>query len=240
MAVTISFSKFYKFGVCYLTDLSPNLIKLLLNPRMDKLSPDFYNRTDVVRIARELIGKILVTHFGGLLTAGRIVETEAYAGVGDRASHAWGGRRTKRTEIMFGDPGTAYVYLCYGIHHLFNVVTNKKDIPHAVLIRALEPVHGIPGMLQRTGKKKADYTLTKGPGNVSRALGIFTQHTGWDLQSDELFIATDGFETKKKDILISARIGVDYAGDDAALPYRFTLRDNPYVSGKKSDLLLPS
>lgn len=207
---------------------------------MEKLPTDFYNRTDVVKIARDLIGKILLTHFGGHITAGRIVETEAYAGEGDRASHAFGGRRTKRTEIMYGDPGTAYVYLCYGIHHLFNVVTNRRDVPHAVLVRALEPTHGIPTMLQRTGKKKADYTLTRGPGNVSRALGILTQHTGWDLQSDEMFIASDGFVTGKKDIVLSPRIGVDYAGKDAALPYRFTLRDNPYVSGKKSDLLLPS
>lgn len=207
---------------------------------MDKLLPDFYDRTDVVKIARELIGKILVTHFGGHLTAGRIVETEAYAGVGDRASHAWGGRRTQRTEIMFGDPGTAYVYLCYGIHHLFNVVTNRRDIPHAILVRALEPLHGIDTMLKRTRKKKADHTLTRGPGNVSKALGIFTQHTGWDLQSDELFIADDAYVVRKKDIVISARIGVDYAGEHAVWPYRFTLRDNPYVSGKKSDLLSPS
>ena len=207
---------------------------------MNKLSPDFYDRTDVVKIAKELVGKVLVTHFGGHITSGRIVETEAYAGVGDRASHAYGGRRTRRTEIMYGDAGTAYVYLCYGIHHLFNVVTNRRDVPHAILVRALEPLHGVDTMLYRTGKKKADYTLTKGPGNVSKALGIFTQHTGWSLFSDELFIASDGFAPRKKDIIISARIGVDYAGDDASRPYRFTLRDNPYVSGKKTDLLLPS
>lgn len=207
---------------------------------MQKLLPEFYNRADVVKIARELIGKVLVTHFSGHITAGRIVETEAYAGEIDRASHAYGGRRTKRTEIMYGDAGTAYVYLCYGIHHLFNVVTNQRDIPHAILVRALEPLQGIEVMLERTAKKKADYTLTRGPGNVSKALGIFTQHTGCSLQSDELFIASDDFVTRKKDVLTSARIGVDYAGKDAALPYRFTLRDNPYVSGKKSDLLLPS
>lgn len=207
---------------------------------MNKLDRDFYNRTDVVKIAKELIGKVLVTHFGGHITSGRIVETEAYAGEIDRASHAFGGRRTKRTEIMYGDAGSAYVYLCYGIHHLFNVVTNRRDIPHAILVRALDPLHGIDTMLQRTGKKKADHTLTRGPGNVSKALGIFTQHTGWSLGSDELFIASDGFAAKKKDIIVSARIGVDYAGDDASLPYRFSLRDNPYVSGKKTDLLLPS
>lgn len=207
---------------------------------MDKLSQEFYDRADVLRIAKELIGKLLVTHFGGHLTAGRIVETEAYRGEIDRASHAYGGRRTRRTEVMYGEAGTAYVYLCYGIHHLFNVVTNKRDVPHAILVRALEPVHGIDTMLKRAGKKKADYTLTKGPGNVSKTLGIFTQHTGWSLHSDELFIASDGFAAGKKDIISSPRIGVDYAGDDAALPYRFTLRDNPYVSGKKSDLLFPS
>lgn len=204
---------------------------------MDKLSPDFYNRTDVLKIAKELLGKLLVTHFGGHITAGRIVETEAYRGEIDRASHAYGGRRTKRTEVMYGEAGTAYVYLCYGIHHLFNVVTNRRDIPHAILVRAVEPVHGIDTMLQRTGKKKADHTLTRGPGNVSRALGIFTQHTGWNLNSDELFIASDGFLPRRKDIGSTPRIGVDYAGEDAALPYRFALRDNPYVSGKKTDLL---
>lgn len=228
MAVTISFSKCYKF-----TKLNE---KLLLNVRMDKLPPGFYNRADVLKIARELIGKILVTHFGGHLTAGRIVETEAYRGETDRASHAYGGRRTKRTEIMYGDAGSAYVYLCYGIHHLFNVVTNRREIPHAILIRGVEPVHGIDTMLQRTGKKTPDHTLTRGPGNVSKALGIYTQHTGWSLQSDELFIASDGFVAANKNIVITPRIGVDYAGEDAALPYRFILRDNPYVSGKKINL----
>ena len=203
---------------------------------MDKLPPDFYNRADVLKIARELIGKILVTHFGGHLTAGRIVETEAYRGEIDKASHAYGGRRTKRTEIMYGDAGTAYVYLCYGIHHLFNVVTNRREIPHAILIRGVEPLHGIDTMLHRTGKKALDHTLTRGPGNVSKALGIYTQHTGWSLHSDELFIASDGFAAAKKNIGITPRIGVDYAGEDAALPYRFILRDNPYVSGKKINL----
>lgn len=201
---------------------------------MKKLEYDFYNRTNVVVIAKELLGKIIVTSFNGVLTSGRIVETEAYAGVIDRASHAFAGRRTNRTEIMFGDPGKAYVYLCYGIHHLFNIVTNRKDIPHAVLIRAVEPLEGIEHMLERTGKLKADYTLTRGPGNVSKALGIYTKHTGFDLRGDDIFIADDGYKLRKKDILASARIGVDYAGEDAALHYRFSVKDNPYVSGKKN------
>lgn len=192
----------------------------------------FYNRPDVVKIARELLGKVLITRFDNILTSGRIVETEAYAGVTDKASHAYGGRRTNRTEVMFKDGGTAYVYLCYGIHHLFNVVTNGKDIPHAILIRALEPLQGIDTMLRRTHKIKADYTLTKGPGNVAKALGLSTRHSGLDLSGKEIFIADDGFAINKKEIIATKRIGVDYAAEDAELPYRFILRGNKYVSGK--------
>ena len=198
-----------------------------------KLGADFYNRSNVIRVANELLGKLLVTRFDGKLSSGRIVETEAYAGIVDRASHAWNGRRTSRTEIMYGEPGIAYVYLCYGIHQMFNVVTNKKDIPHAILIRALEPVEGIDIMLQRTKKKKADFTLTRGPGNVTKALGIFTHHTGMSLMGDELFIADDGYKVIKKDILATRRIGVDYAGSDAELLYRFILKNNRYVSMMK-------
>jgi DNA-3-methyladenine glycosylase len=198
-----------------------------------KLDYSFYSRKDVVKIARELIGKILITRFDNTLTSGRIVETEAYAGVVDKASHAYNGRRTNRTEIMYQDAGNAYIYLCYGIHHLFNVVTNAKDIPHAILIRALEPLEGIDVMLKRTGKIKRDYTLTKGPGNVSKALGLFTHHTGINLSGNEIFIGDDGFKIVKKDILITKRIGVDYAAEDAELPYRFILKGNKYVSGKK-------
>ncbi|WP_431213545.1 DNA-3-methyladenine glycosylase [Puia sp. P3] len=136
-----------------------------------KLDSPFYDRPNVVRIARDLLGKVLVTEFGNHLTSGRIVEVEAYNGVIDRASHAWSGRRTRRTEVIFGQGGAAYVYLIYGIYHLFNVVTNQKDVPHAVLVRALEPLEGIPTMLKRTGKPKLDHTLTRGPGNLSKALG---------------------------------------------------------------------
>ncbi len=205
-----------------------------------KILPEkFYNRQDVTRIAKELIGKLLVTRLDDQLTSGRIIETEAYAGVIDKASHAYGGRRTRRTEIMFGPPGFAYVYLCYGIHHLFNIVTNKQDVPHAVLIRALEPVEGINLMVERSNKVLADYTLTRGPGNVSKALGIRTSHTGMSLSSDELFLADDGFRYDEQDILASPRIGVDYAGEDALLPYRYFVRNNRYVSGKKT-VHLPS
>lgn len=200
----------------------------------NKLPPAFYLRRDVIKIARELLGKIIVTNFDGVLTAARIVETEAYNGAVDKASHAFGNRRTKRTEVMFAEGGIAYVYLCYGIHHLFNVVTNIKDTPHAVLVRAAEPLIGVEAMMERTGKKIQDNTLTRGPGNVSKALGIHTRHTGLSLLSESLFIADDGFKPKPSLVGVTTRIGVDYAAEDALLPYRFIVKNNPFVSGKRT------
>ena len=197
------------------------------------LERSFYDRPDVSVIARELLGKILVTRFNGEVTSGRIVETEAYNGAVDRASHAYNNRRTNRTEVMFGKPGTAYVYLCYGIHHLFNVVTNREGTPHAILIRAVDPLQGTDIMQGRTRKKVLDNTLTRGPGNVSKALGIFTYHSGLDLVDSEIRIVDDGFGYKKKEIAVTTRIGVDYAGPDALLPYRYIVKENPYVSGKR-------
>lgn len=199
---------------------------------MKKLTSDFYQRPQVLRIAKELLGKLLVTRLNGVETSGRIVEVEAYNGITDRASHAFGGRRTKRNEVMYAQGGLSYVYLCYGIHHLFNVVTNTTDTPHAILIRAVEPVTGISAMLRRTGKQKQDHTLTRGPGNLSKALGITTALSGQALDSRELFIADDGYRYTHRAIGTSVRIGVDYAGKDALLPYRFFVKDNPYVSGK--------
>ena len=199
---------------------------------MEKLSLEFYQRNNVLQIAKDLLGKVLVTKWDKIITSARIVETEAYAGVVDRASHAFGARRTKRNEIMYSHGGNSYVYLCYGIHHLFNVVTNVHEEPHAVLIRAGEPLKGIDEMLKRTGKEKLDNTLTRGPGNLSKALGIFTIHSGMSLHSNKLYIADDGFRYKKTEIVASPRIGVDYAGAHALWDYRFYVRGNPYVSGK--------
>jgi DNA-3-methyladenine glycosylase len=200
---------------------------------MQKLDKAFYEREDVVKIAKQLIGKVLVTNFDGAITSGRIVETEAYNGIVDKASHAYNNRRTKRTEIMFGEGGNAYVYLCYGIHHLFNVVTNVKDVPHAVLIRAIEPLEGIDLMLERMKKTKLDFSTGRGPGNVSKALGIATHHTGNTLFGKDIYIVDDGFKIASKNIIASKRIGVDYAAEDALLPYRFYMKDNGYVSGGK-------
>ena len=176
---------------------------------------------------------MLVTNIDGQTTSGMIVETEAYAGVNDKASHAYGGRRTKRTEIMYHEGGVAYVYLCYGIHHLFNVVTNIKDVPHAVLIRAIEPLDNIPFMIQRRRKSKLDTTLTAGPGAMSQALGIKTSHTGLSLNSSSIYIEDTGLIVNDSNIEERSRVGVAYAKEDALLPYRFSIRGNKYVSKGK-------
>jgi DNA-3-methyladenine glycosylase len=201
---------------------------------MKKLTAAFYHRGNVVGIAKELLGKLLVTRFDGRYTAGRIVETEAYNGVADKASHSYGGRRTKRTETMYAAGGIAYVYLCYGIHHLFNVVTGAAGNPHAILVRGIEPVAGIDIMLARMQKTELDHTVGRGPGNVSKAMGIATLHTGWSLLETAVYIADDGVVLKPSQIVATPRIGVDYAAEDALLPYRFYIKGNPYVSGKKS------
>ena len=199
---------------------------------MKKLPLSFYLRDDVVKIASELLGKVLVTTWNNEYTSGRIVETEAYAGQWDKASHASKGK-TPRTSVIFEKGGTAYVYLCYGIHEMFNIVTNKQGVPHAILIRAVEPIGGIDIMLRRTGKKNFDESLARGPGNVGKAFGFHRRQSGHSLQSEELYIADDGYSVDKKLIVASPRIGVDYAGDDALLDYRLYIKDNKFVSGKK-------
>ncbi|HEY0354832.1 MAG TPA: DNA-3-methyladenine glycosylase, partial [Flavisolibacter sp.] len=160
---------------------------------MKVLPQSFYLRPDVVNIAKELIGKVLVSNWNYEYTSGRIVETEAYAGEIDRASHAFRGK-TPRTEVMFHEGGRAYVYLCYGIHQMFNIVTNVEGVAHAILIRAVEPIDGIDIMLKRTGKPKHDHTLTRGPGNLGKAFGFHTSQCHTLLTGDELFIADDGFK----------------------------------------------
>lgn len=199
---------------------------------MKKIPLSFYNRKEVVLIARELLGKIIVTTFSGQITSGRIVETEAYVGITDKASHSYGGKRTARNEHMYSGPGTAYVYICYGMHQMFNIVTNKKNIPDAVLIRAIEPVKGIEIMAQRTQKKIEDPTLTRGPGNVGKALGVFKHHSGLFLLDDEIFLLDDNKKVPDEEIVISKRVGVESAGADSLLPYRFYVKGNKYVSAR--------
>ena len=199
---------------------------------MKKIPLSFYTRKDVVEIAKDLIGKIIVTNFDGSITSGRIVETEAYVAITDKASHSFGGKRTARNEHMYAAAGTAYVYICYGLHQLMNIVTNDKNIPDAVLIRAVEPLEGIDIMLKRTGKISLDKTLTRGPGNVGKALGIFKHHSGNHLLGNKIYLMKDDTKIKEEQIGTSVRIGVEGAGADSLLPYRFYLKGNKYVSGK--------
>lgn len=188
------------------------------------LPPTFYLNDDVVAISRALLGKVLCTDIDGQRTAVIITETEAYAGATDRASHAWGDRRTRRTAPMYGPGGTAYIYLCYGIHHLFNVVTNVVGVPHAVLVRAGEVHSGLATMLERREKANHDRTLLAGPGSLARALGITTDLTGSSLLNGPIRIEDHGLDADDDRVTVGPRVGIDYAGEDAGRPYRFRLR----------------
>ena len=202
----------------------------MMQKKRSKLSKEFYLRNDVIQLSKDLLGKFLITNKNGIVTGGMITEVEAYAGVTDKASHAFGGRRTPRTEIMFAEGGFGYVYLCYGIHHLFNVVTNEKDIPHAILVRAIEPIIGIEEMLKRRNKINLQPNLTSGPGSMSEALGIKVNDLGIDLTGEEIFIEDRGIKISTKEIVSTKRIGVDYAGNDALRNYRFYIKGNKFIS----------
>ena len=190
-----------------------------------KLSKAYYLQNDVVLIAKDLLGKVLFTRINGRVTGGIITETEAYAGITDKASHAFGGRRTSRTETMYARGGIAYVYLCYGIHHLFNVVTNDKDIPDAILIRAIVPYHNEALILQRRGQNKWSKILLNGPGKLSIGLGINQHLNHSSLLGDNIWIEDKDIRVDQSLIQTSPRIGVDYAEEDALLPYRFFVDD---------------
>lgn len=190
----------------------------------NKLEAEFFAREDVMQISRELLGKYLMTEVNGIVTGGIITETEAYAGETDQASHAYGGRRTNRTEIMYGKPGMAYVYLCYGIHHLFNVVTNLEGTPHAVLIRAIKPDIGMETILNRRNMTgDSSKPITSGPGTLTEALGITTADNGIDLRGDRIWIENRDIAVDPKTIVAGPRVGVDYAGEDSKLPFRFRM-----------------
>lgn len=193
-----------------------------------QLDLDFYQRKDVVKIARDLLGKILYTRVDGLVTAGKIVETEAYSWR-ERGCHAFGAKLTNRTSVMFKSGGHAYVYLCYGMHHLFNIVTNVEGVAEAVLVRALEPVAGIDIMKKRRGSSVGQMHLTSGPGKLTKSLGIDRTWNGKLLISSDIWIEEKG-PVSKGMIETTKRIGIDYAGEDAGLPWRFLIKGNPWVS----------
>lgn len=185
-----------------------------------KLPAGYYLHEDVTDLARDLLGKVLCTSVNGTVTKGVITETEAYNGIYDKACHAYGGRRTSRTEIMFHEGGCAYVYLCYGIHHLFNVVTGPADTPTAILVRAIQPLEGHEDMRRRRNFAPTS-RLASGPGTLSQALGIRTDHTGLLLTGDTIWLEDHGIRFPDHEIIAGPRIGVEYAEEDAALPYRF-------------------
>jgi DNA-3-methyladenine glycosylase len=197
---------------------------------MPKLAYSFYQNTDVNDLAVQLLGKLLFTRIDGELTGGVIVETEAYKGIEDKASHAYGGRFTNRTQVIYEEGGLSYVYLCYGIHHLFNVVTAPKGTPHAVLIRGIEPVQGIDVMLRRRNMAILKPNITAGPGALSKAMGIDKGLNAKDLLGDEVWIEDNGVVFPCDQIVSSARVGVDYAEDHALLPWRYYIRGNKFVS----------
>ncbi len=189
------------------------------------LPKTYYSNPDTLFLAKDLLGKVLATNIDGNITKGIICETEAYCGVNDKASHAYGGLRSKRTQTMYEAGGIAYVYLCYGIHHLVNIVTNVHGIPHAILIRGIKPYEGADTMLGRRGLKAWKPDSTIGPGKVSQALGITTLHDAEPLNKKLIWLEDTGIKIPKKLINIGPRIGVDYAGEDAKLPYRFWVND---------------
>jgi len=197
-----------------------------------KLPREFYTRPDVLAVARDLLGrKLVVRRQNGARVSGLIVETEAYRGPEDRASHAWNGRRTQRTETMYGTGGTAYVYFVYGMYHQFNVVTNVAGIPHAVLVRALEPVEGLE-IMRRRRRGRSEYELTSGPGRLCLALGIDRKLDQADLLGDRVWIE-EGVSISPRQIARGPRIGIDYAEQWVTKPWRFWIKDNPFVSRSK-------
>lgn len=201
---------------------------------MPKLTQSFYQQEDILAVAQMLLGKQLFTKIDGVLTGGTIVETEAYNGIIDKASHAFGGRFTSRTSTMYKTGGVAYVYLCYGIHHLFNVVCGSEGNPLAVLIRGVEPFEGIDAMLQRRKMQTLTGRITAGPGALAQALGINKNLNAKDLLGNEVWIEDNGFVFEPSQIIASPRVGVDYAGDHALLPWRFYIKGNKFVSKPNS------
>jgi DNA-3-methyladenine glycosylase len=202
-----------------------------------QLGEEFYQRKNVVTIARQLLGKGLFTRINGVVSGGMIVETEAYSWK-EKGCHAYGSKMTPRNAVMFGDGGHVYVYLCYGMHQMFNIVTNSPGIAEAVLVRALEPLKGIETMIERRGELANRFHLTSGPGKLTKALGIDRTFNGKSLLDNEVWVEDIGNKVAGAGIEASPRIGIDYAGEDAALLWRFTVRGNPWISVKRQTLSL--
>lgn len=197
-----------------------------------KLTRDFFEQ-DVVEVAQQLLGKRLVSNIEGVKTSGIIVETEAYKGPEDKACHAYNNRYTARTKVMYELGGTAYITLCYGLHHLFNIVTGREGAPQAVLIRAIEPLENIELMLARRKMNRVATRLTAGPGVLTKALGITTAYHGLDTLSDDSPVWIEASNQSVADIVASPRVGIDYAEEWKTTPWRFRIGNNKWTSPAK-------
>ena len=193
-----------------------------------KLPDEFYLREDVLLIARQLLGKKLCTYVDGLFSSGIIVETEAYSGPEDLGSHAYNNKRTARNEVMYARGGVVYMYICYGIHDMLNIVTGADGTSHAILIRALQPVDGISIMQERRGLL-APQKLCKGPGALAKAMGLKKLHNGISLRSNEIWIE-DNEELSPEEVVETARVGLNIEGVYKSIPWRFYIKGNAYIS----------
>jgi DNA-3-methyladenine glycosylase len=203
---------------------------------MKTIDREFYNRDSLI-VARELLGKVLVHEINGQRISAKIVESEAYMGIADKAAHSYGGRRTPRVEVMYGGPGFSYVFIVYGMYYCFNIVTREEGNPQAVLIRAVEPIGGLDLMAQNRFKKTYNQltqsqikNLTNGPGKLCRALLIDKSLNGEDLCGDKLYVEEG--DNEEFNIISSKRVGVDYAEEAKDYLWRFYIEDNKYVSVK--------
>ena len=198
----------------------------------NKLDLDFYLRNDTIQISKDLLGKFLFTKSKGIITGGMIVETEAYTGITDRASHAYNNKKTTRTKTMYKNGGISYVYLCYGMHHLFNIVTNQIEHPQAILIRAIEPTKGLNKIISRRKIKSNQYNLTNGPAKLTKALKIDLNDNNLCLINSRIWLEDRKILIRDSNIIKTTRIGIDYAGEYTDKPWRFYIKDNPWVSVK--------
>ncbi len=196
------------------------------------LKKSFYTQGDTIGIAKALLGKKLVTAFNGKTTAGIICETEAYCGKDDRGCHAYKGRFTERTKVMYQEGGVSYVYLCYGVHYLFNIVTHVEGEPHAILIRAIEPIEGIETMLKRRNIQQYTQGLGAGPGLAAQCLGLTTKHNGISLIGDKIQIC-DANPINPENIIASPRVGMNFEGPFKLIPWRFRILNSPFTSKAK-------
>lgn len=196
----------------------------------NKLPVEFYRQDDVVSVARQLLGKHLYSFVDGQLTGGVIVETEAYRGPEDRGSHAYNGKRTPRNEMMYQAGGVAYMYICYGIHDMLNIVTGIEGISHAALIRAIEPTEGLEVMRIRRGIFDQDGRLCRGPGALAKSLGLTKLHNGVDLQKDTIWLTDEGLNYRDDQVVSSARVGMNFDGPYKSIAWRFYVRGNAFVS----------